>query len=461
MSIKEMKAKRTGFINQATAISEGAQAAGRDITEAESTQINLALAAAEDLSQQITVAEAAQATADATATRLAAAQASLQVVDAPRSTVDTPDASAVPATRTAATATPAWENDPQRGFASQQDFFMAVLGVNRNGEQASDNLASLYRDSDGRPLAVGDDGQNTFADPHGGFLVPEGFMPTLLQVDAPEDPTAGRTTMIPMGVPIVNIPARTDKNHTSSVSGGFQVFRRAEEATIQSSQQTLEKVALQAHGLFGLAYATEELLTDSAISIPALIQAGFNDEFTSKLANERLNGSGVGEFLGVHNSSALVAVAKEGGQTADTIVYKNITAMRARTWRYNNAIWQANIDCLPTLADIVNPNGNHIFLPSLASDVPDTLMGRPIFFTEYNETVGDQGDIGCYNWSQYLEGTYQPMQSAESVHVRFSTHEKAFKFWLRNAGTPWWRSALTPVKGANTLSPFVVLAARA
>ena len=38
-------------------------------------------------------------------------------------------------------------------------------------------------------------------------------------------------------------------------------------------------------------------------------------------------------------------------------------------------------------------------------------------------------------------------------------HERVFKFWIRNAGAPWWSSALTPKKGADTLSPFVVIAA--
>jgi hypothetical protein len=46
------------------------------------------------------------------------------------------------------------------------------------------------------------------------------------------------------------------------------------------------------------------------------------------------------------------------------------------------------------------------------------------------------------------------------MHVRFVNHERAFKFWTRNAGAPWWRSALTPHKGSATLSPFVTLAER-
>ena len=89
------------------------------------------------------------------------------------------------------------------------------------------------------------------------------------------------------------------------------------------------------------------------------------------------------------------------------------------------------------------------------------LLGFPLYFSEHCETLGDAGDILCINPAEYLEGVYEPLQSAESLFVRFESHENCFKFWTRNAGAPWWESALTPKKGANTLSPFVRLAARA
>jgi hypothetical protein len=86
-------------------------------------------------------------------------------------------------------------------------------------------------------------------------------------------------------------------------------------------------------------------------------------------------------------------------------------------------------------------------------------MGRPLIFSEYMQALGTLGDLTLINWTQYLEGTYQPLQSAESIHVRFVNAERAFRFMLRNDAAPWWRSALTPKNGADTLSPYVALAA--
>jgi hypothetical protein len=63
------------------------------------------------------------------------------------------------------------------------------------------------------------------------------------------------------------------------------------------------------------------------------------------------------------------------------------------------------------------------------------------------------------NWSEYLEGTYMPYETAESMHVRFLENETAFRVTMMNAGAHWWRSVLTPVNG-STLSPVVYLQTR-
>lgn len=354
--------------------------------------------------------------------------------------------------------------DPNKGFKTPREFLNTVIAA--GVAYANQNVSEI----DGRLkfLAAGSDEARGNSDPYGGFLVPVGFTPELLKVQPEADPMGSLTTKVPMQLPVIKIPARTDKDHTSSVSGGLTVTRKPETVSGTSSQLTMEQVVLTAHNLFGLSYVTEELLTDSPLSFAAILETGFNDQFVYKLINERLFGTGNGEFLGVMNSPALVSIAKETGQAAATILYENILKMRARSWGYQNAIWIANHDCVPQLAlmnQAVGSSGYPVFQPGTRLgqnnlDIPDQLLGRPIIFSEYTKTVGTTGDIVLVNWSQYLEGTYQPMQSMESVHVRFVNHERTFKFWLRNAGQPWWKSALTVNQGSNSLSPYVALASR-
>lgn len=350
-------------------------------------------------------------------------------------------------------------SNPKRGFATSREYLSLVIEAGATG-QVDPRL---------RPLAVapnaaaGGDEQSTFADPYGGYLLPKGFSPDLLVIAAEVDPIAGRTTAIPMKTAVIDIPARTDKDHTNSVSGGLRVYRRAEGDTSSSSRMEIEQVTLRAHSLFGLAYATEELLARSPISFIALLEAGFRDEFGSKVVDERLNGSGVGMMEGIMKTPCLVDITKETGQAATTLVYENVVKMRARCWRYGQAIWLANHDTLPQLMVMVLPIGTagvNMWQPSAREGEPDLLLGRPIFFTEYCKTLGTSGDLVLGNWSQYLEGTLESPKQAESIHVRFINHERTFKFWLENDGRSWWRAALTPKNSTDTLSPFVTVATR-
>ena len=353
------------------------------------------------------------------------------------------------------------EDDPKRGFRNTRQFILKVLEA---GEHPNDpppkELLPLRIESEKR--TAGSDEQSRFSDPYGGFLVPEGFSPDLMKLDPEADPMGAFTTRIPMTAPAIRVPYRVDKDHTSSVSGGLTVSRREESAAVTASRMEVAMLRLEAHSLFGLAYATEEILSDSPISFAALLAAGFADEFASTIINERLNGTGVGEFQGVMNSPALLSITQETDQASKTVVLDNIVKMFARCWRPGNAIWLANQTLIPqltTLNQAVGTGGQVMWFENAREGLPAMLLGRPLIFTEYCKALGTKGDLVFGNWSQYLEGLYQPMRSAESIHVRFERHERAFKFWLRNAGHCWWDAALTP-KNGDTLSPFVTLDAR-
>ena len=347
-------------------------------------------------------------------------------------------------------------DDPKRGFKSPRDFMLAVMQVGM-GRAEDPRLAPIR-------VTAGSDEQGGYADVYGGFLVPSGFSPTPLQLTPEGDVLAGRTKNIPMATPKVAFNARVDKTHSTSVSGGLIVYRREETAAVTASRMSFEQVELNAHSLMGVAYASEEILTDSPVSFAALLAAGFNDEIGAKLMDERINGTGIGEYLGVLNCGSLVSITKETGQAADTIVYENIIKMRSRCWRYGQAIWLYNHDTLPQLMQMsvsVGAAGSPVWQTSAREDHPDTILGRPAIATEFVSTLGDKGDIILGNWGEYVEGTYQPLRSDESIHVRFLNNERAFRVTMRNDGCPWWRAVLTPKKSTVTLSPFVTLNERA
>lgn len=338
----------------------------------------------------------------------------------------------------------AWERgeDPKCGFKEPKDMLKAVIDAG-SGRSTDPRL---------KMLAAGSDEGMVASDPYGGFSVPSGFLANLLTRDSELDFIQPLTTKIPMETPQVKIPARVDSNHSSSVSGGLTVSRRAETAAATASRMQLEQITLNAHSLFGFSYATEELLADSAVSWIATLQAGFGEEFANKKIDERLNGTGAGEFQGVKTSAAEITVARG---TDSTFVLLDAANMISRCYRSQNAVWMINPTVIPQLITMTEA-GTGSALVQTGSGGQFTLLGRPVHITEHLPALNTEGDVMLVNWSEYLEGELEAMQFASSVHVRFVEHERAMKFYQRNDGKCWWTAPLTPANG-STISPIVTL----
>ena len=218
--------------------------------------------------------------------------------------------------------------------------------------------------------------------------------------------------------------------------------------------------------LIGLCYITDELL-DDANALAQTINDGFRDEFTFKIVDGIINGSGAGMPLGILNSGCVVSVSKETGQAADTIVFDNVNNMWSRLMASSrpNAIWVINQDCEPQLnkmSIVVGTGGIPVYMPAggFNSSPYSTLFGRPVVPIEHYQTVGTTGDIMLCDFSKYKAIDKGGMQNDVSIHVRFIYDESVFRFVYRFDGQPVLASAITPYKGTNTLSHFIKLDTR-
>lgn len=352
--------------------------------------------------------------------------------------------------------------DAKGGFKDMSHFFREVIaeGSRQGDYNTLQTWRSAYRKTAGY-LEEGDMSQ-------GGYLVPEEFRAQLLQTSLESAIVRPRATYIPMASNRVVIPALKDSDHSSNYFGGITIYRTAEGSQYTASNPTFEQVALTLQHLTGLAYVNEDLLQDSPISIGPILRKTFGEAIAFVEDDDFLNGSGSNEALGAFNTSnpSIVSVTKETNQVANTIVYENIVKMWARLYPkcHANAVWVANIDTFPQLATMnlaVGTGGAPVWLPGngAAGSPNGTLMGRPVLFTEKMQTVGDSGDIGLADFSNYLVGGKAGgnVNVATSIHVRFDYAQTAFRFTMRYDGQPWWRSALTPQYSSDDLSPFVKL----
>ena len=302
----------------------------------------------------------------------------------------------------------------------------------------------------------------------GGFLVPEEYRAQLLRMALEGAVVRPRARIVPMAGLTVRYPAIRDASHASTVYGGVSASWVPEAGDVSSTtnEPTFSQVALTAKKLTGYTVAGNELLADSAIALEAILLQLFGEAIRYFEDDAFLTGVGGGQPLGVLNADALVSVAKEAGQSADTIVWENLVKMFSRMLPASmmSAIWYANPDTLPELATMslaVGTGGAPVWLANGVGGVPNSILGRPLVFTEKAETVGDAGDIVFSDFDYYLIGDRQAMSVASSPHVRFTTDQTVWRLTERVDGRPWIDTALTPRNSSATLSPFVSLAARA
>ena len=312
-------------------------------------------------------------------------------------------------------------------------------------------------------------GQAELLDSSGGFLVPEDMRMQLLEKTWAQSQFAQRCTNVPVASNNVSFPSiQEDSRTTGNRYGGVQVYWGAEAATRTASQVKFGKIRLELNKLFGLVYATDEILEDSAISMESVISNAFSNEFSFIIDEDILTGTGAGRPKGILKASSLVTAPAEAGQLAATIVWENILKMWIRMPARNraNAVWIVHQDAeyqLNTMQAVIGTAGQLVYLPpgGLSSSPYGSLMGRPVIVNEHSEAVGTVGDICLVDFTEYLLAQKTSgIQAASSIHVQFLTDQTAYRFTLRIDGQPWWPSAVTPYKGANTLSPFVALAAR-
>ena len=302
----------------------------------------------------------------------------------------------------------------------------------------------------------------------GGFLVPEEFRPDLMALPLEQSVIRPRAFTIPMASNTLRIPSIKDTSHATNVFGGVSASWGSEGADISSTtnQPAFGQVVLDAKKLTGFTGVSNELVQDSALAIDTMLTRMFGQAIAYFEDDAFINGTGAGQPLGILNCDAKIAVAKETGQSADTIVKENLDKMYSRMLptSIGNAVWLAHPDTFPQLASLsqaVGTGGGPVWVSNMAGGPPNSIYGRPIIFSEKMQTLGDAGDIAFVDLSYYMIGDRQALTTSASPHVRFTTMETVFLFSERLDGRCWLDSALTPRNGSNTISPIVSLAARA
>lgn len=340
------------------------------------------------------------------------------------------------------------------GWRSMNEF-LAVVGSSRYDDR----------------LQIMDASMSEGVGPDGGYLVPDQFVRDLLDLSLESEIVRPRATIVPMVSRTAIASGFDTENHTGGSIGGFVMEFLGELATGSRQKAKIRRIQLTAKKGAIFTQASNELAADAP---------GFDGDLATTLMQGigwsldyyAIRGTGVGQPLGVLNDPALITVAAEGGQAADSFVAQNVLKMFSRLHpaSASKAVWITSSTCLPQLMGLYIPatnvagteNVGAVTGPLVTITGPNQylMLGLPLIISEKASAVGDVGDLILADFSQYVLGIRREVTIERSNAPGWTEDASDWRAIIRFDGQGKWSGPLTPVKGGVTLSPFVTLAAR-
>ena len=223
-------------------------------------------------------------------------------------------------------------------------------------------------------------------DADGGYLVPEEYDSRLIQTLEEENIMRKLATRI-----------TTSGEHKINIAATKPAAAWIEEgAALTFGDATFSQILLDAHTLHVAIRVTEELLFDNSFGLENYII----DQFGKALANAEedafLNGTGVGQPLGLFAD-------KGGGTVANTVTALTTDAAIGLVYALKrpyrkNASFIINDQLIAQLRTLKDNNGAYMWQPALTAGEPDKFLGYDVYTSQYAPSNAIAfGDYKYYN----------------------------------------------------------------
>lgn len=304
-------------------------------------------------------------------------------------------------------------------------------------------------------------GMNEGTGADGGFLVQSDFAGNILQSVAQKSELLNLVDKYQVSANSneVYYTVLNETSIASSVYGGVAANWVDEGDAITATKPSLKQLRVALNKLACLAYVTEEQMQDAAFTGAVL-----EDSFALAIARESEK-----KIIDlVVANSGTVTIAKESGQSADTVVGANFLKMRGGllAGSRKNAVWVMHPDvaaALPALYLAGAHSDNFIYMPENGISVKgyDTLFGRPVIESDFCSELGEKGDVLLLDPKAILWAYKGGIDMASSIHIKFNTAEQAFRAIYRANGACKMSSDVTIKNSSVHRSAYVTLAQRA
>ena len=225
-------------------------------------------------------------------------------------------------------------------------------------------------------------------DADGGYLVPDEYDHRLVDVLTEEN------IMRKLGHKIT-----TSGEHKINIAATKPAAAWIEEGgALSFGDATFDQILLDAHKLHVAIKVTEELLYDNAFNLESYIIDMFGKALANAEEDAFLNGSGVGQPLGLFAATGGgTAAISTAALTADDVI-KLVYALK-RPYR-KNAKFIMNDQTIASIRQLKDNNGAYMWQPSLIAGEPDKLLGYDV----YTSPFCPAGKIAFGDYSYYNIG---------------------------------------------------------
>jgi HK97 family phage major capsid protein len=293
----------------------------------------------------------------------------------------------------------------------------------------------------------------------GGFLVPEEFRADILSAALERGIVRPRALQQPMSTDKLNIPVLVDSSRATAIYGGITCQYPAEGDDLAGTMVApkIGQVGLSTKDLVAFAYLSNALAAD-APNFEQFMKTAFGKALAFYEDVDFIWGPGGARPLGIMNATATVSVTRAANGALGWADLRKM-AGRLLPGSWATAVFLVSPDALVALYAVTLAStvaGFHV-------DTGRLFMGIPIIVTEKCSALGTTGDVILADFQGYVIGD-RSMVIAASAETSYSSgsygwlqNQTAWKIWQRYDGQPILSAAITPYKGANSLSHFVTL----
>lgn len=358
-------------------------------------------------------------------------------------------------------------------FATWREFLKGVYALQFGTNLQPDVRAALmrkaraFKDVDPEDVQFGLDKKDLVegVGASGGFLVPAEFQAELMAHIEGATIARPRATIIRMGSRQRTIPVLDQTGTTAGVPhwfGGLQVYYQEEASAKTASDPVFRQMTLTAHKMIMYTRASDELVSDSAISLEDFLTGplGFSGAIAWTEDYMYLRGNGTGKPLGILNAPATIT---HNRAVQANVTYEDLTAMLEKFLPSGQGMWIASQSLMSKLLAMSGPTANPSYVWGNATNgVPNVLLGMPIVFTEKlpRVTTTSVGDLALVDWRYYLIGDRQATTVESTKFDRWQYDQTSWRAVFRHDGRPWLSAPFTYEDGTTQVSPFVILGAK-